>query len=146
MSSVQKNVQVKLQTTIDDQGSKEQSEIKTSGKFYRKGKMDVLTFDEIMDEEIKVKNFITIQEGSVNIKRTGPVSMNQKFDINHRTENVYKHPHGAIHMETFTKRIAYKLKDEASGQLILSYTVKLNGQPDERKHELILSFNEEDSQ
>ncbi|WP_156290210.1 DUF1934 domain-containing protein [Oceanobacillus salinisoli] len=146
MESIQKNVQIKLQTTIDDQGVKEQNEIVETGKFYKRGKMDVIIFDETMDGDFKVKNLITIQNGSVNIKRTGPVSMNQRFDINHRTENVYKHPHGTIHMETFTRRITYKQKSESEGQLSLLYTVRLNGQQDERKHELTLIFKEEDSE
>lgn len=143
MSVVQKDIVVKLQTTIDDQGMKEENEVLCKGTFYKKGTMDVLIFDEMLDEELKVKNLVTIQESSVNIKRTGPVSMNQKFDINRRTEGIYKHPHGSLHMETWTNRIVYKQKGEADGQLILSYRVKLNGHEDERKHELILSFQEE---
>ncbi|RKQ31543.1 DUF1934 domain-containing protein [Oceanobacillus halophilus] len=143
MDSVQKKVNIRLETTINDNGSKEHNTVQETGKFFIKGNRHVLMFEETLDEELKVRNLVTIQDGSVNIKRTGPVSMNQKFDINHITENVYKHPHGTIHMETFTKKMTYKQKSEITeGQLAISYTVKLNGQ-DERKHDLILSYKEE---
>ncbi|MFD1036893.1 DUF1934 domain-containing protein [Virgibacillus byunsanensis] len=141
MKSQQANVQIELKTAIEDDGQLEHSTIKQSGNFYHKNNIDVLTFKEDM-EGLIIRNMITIQKDKVSIKRTGSISMNQQFRVNQLTENVYQHPHGNIHMETFTKDMEY-LPD--NGLLTVNYIVKLNGQ-EERKHQLVLSFTEEVSQ
>ncbi|MFD1852212.1 DUF1934 domain-containing protein [Oceanobacillus bengalensis] len=144
MDSGQMKVAITLQTTIEDNGNKEYNKVQETGTLFRKGKIDVITFEEKTEEQAVIKNFITLQEGKVNIKRTGLVSMNQRFHANQITENVYKHPHGTLHMETFTKKITYHSDTSSNeGKLMIDYTVKLNGQ-DERKHELMLVYIEED--
>lgn len=146
MSLLGKNVFIELHTTIDDDGQMEYNTIKNAGTFYQKGALDVLTFEEVTEDHSKVKNLITIQNDKVSIKRSGNVTMNQQFRANQITENVFKHPHGNINMETNTQSITYKsMNDFDKGKLSISYTVKLNGQ-EERKHELVLTYNEEDAQ
>lgn len=145
MAPMQKNVTVELQTIIDDHGQMEYNKQKQRGKFYQKDHLHVLMFDEKTEDQSIIKNLITIHKQRVTIKRTGPVSMNQHFRLDQATENVYKHPLGVIHMETFTDRLAYKRdKDENGGELIIEYRLKMNGQ-EERKHKLELIFTEEDS-
>jgi len=144
MDPIQKNVTVELRTIIDDHGQMEYNKQKQSGKFYRKNDMNVLTFDEEIEDQATIKNLITIQKDKVSIKRTGLISMNQQFRHKQLTENVYKHPHGTIHMETFTDNIRYKAnRNDTGGKLTMTYRVKLNGQ-EERKHKLELIFSEED--
>ncbi|WP_085994007.1 DUF1934 domain-containing protein [Oceanobacillus senegalensis] len=146
MNAMKKKVNVKLQTVIHDNGQKEYNDVQGAGNLFQKGNKHVLTFEETMDEEIPVKNMITIQANSVHIKRTGVVSMNQRFQTGQLTENVYKHPYGTIHMETYTTKLEHHQKDDRSeGKLSILYTVKMNGQ-DERKHELELRYKEEDSE
>lgn len=146
MSSLAKNVFIELHTTIDDNGQMEYNTIKNAGLFYKKGNLDVLTFEESTEDNAKVKNLITIQEDKVSVKRSGNITMNQQFRPNQTTENVFKHPHGKIKMETSTDTITYQsLTGNEKGRLTISYTVKLNGQ-EERKHELALTYKEEDSQ
>ncbi|MUK89615.1 DUF1934 family protein [Ornithinibacillus sp. L9] len=141
-----RQVMVELRTTIDDNGHKEHNTSKQKGMLHQKQNMDVLTFEEKTEDQQMIKNLITIQQEKVSIKRSGAVSMHQQFHANQTTENVFKHPHGNIHMETFTDNISYHSTDNArSGQLTIDYKVKLNGQA-ERKHELMLTFNEEDTQ
>ncbi|MFD2044386.1 DUF1934 domain-containing protein [Ornithinibacillus salinisoli] len=141
-----RQVMVELITTIDDNGHKEYSKTKQKGTYYQKNNLDVLTFEEQTEDERTIKNMITIQQGKVSIKRSGVVSMHQKFHTKQTTENVFRHPHGNIHMETFTDTIhSQPLGLSNAGRLKIDYTVKLNGQ-DERKHTLELTYDEEDSQ
>ncbi|MBC5635599.1 DUF1934 domain-containing protein [Ornithinibacillus sp. BX22] len=139
-------VTIHLHTVIEDNGLKETSTVKQIGNFYQKNNMDVLAFEEKVEGDHAIKSMITIQPGKVNIKRSGIVSMNQQFRSEKVTENVYNHPHGHIHMETFTKSIDYQaLSGEQAGHLKVEYTVKLNGQ-DERNHTLTLTFNKEEEE
>lgn len=140
-----KKIRVMLKTTIDDGESKEYNKISEIGDLFQSEKRDVLTFIEKTEDNEEIKNFITIQESRVTVKRSGYVTMNQTFQENRITENIYRHPHGAIHMETFTRNIDYRMNsNHTKGQLFIDYTVKLNGQ-DERKHKLELIYAEEDS-
>ncbi|OZU88476.1 hypothetical protein CIL03_12585 [Virgibacillus indicus] len=143
MNPLNKSVTIELRTTIDDNGQMEYNTIKQQGNFYKRNELDVLTYEEKVDGQGAIKNLITIQPDRVSIKRSGNVTMNQKFRSNHTTENVFQHPHGNIHMETFTNSIRYKIADHnVEGELNIFYTVKLNGQ-EERKHELVLTYKED---
>ena len=143
MEAEHKKVRMILRTIITDEGDTEKNELSHHGYFYRNQTFDVIKFDEQLETGGKVRNLITLQKEKVTIKRTGAVSMNQKFQANKITENVYHHPHGTIHMETFTDSIRYqppgKKKD---GCLQISYHVKLNGLKN-RKHDLMLTKKEE---
>ncbi|WP_067728460.1 DUF1934 domain-containing protein [Oceanobacillus damuensis] len=146
MDSFQKNVMIKLRTIINDGGQKEHNEQLLAGSYFRKKDLDVLIFEEKMDDGSVVKNLITIQKNKVSINRSGAVSMNQKFLAGQITENVYHHAHGKLHMETFTKTIGYsKSSESVEGDMTINYTVKLNGQ-DKRKHTLRLTYKEEEVQ
>src|SRR5690625_7120319 len=92
------------------------------------------------EKQAKVKNIVTIQPDKVLIRRSGAVKMKQLFQVGKRSESVFHHPHGRMHMETFTKSIAYHpLDEQKQGKLTINYTVKLNGQ-EAREHflEIIL--------
>jgi len=136
-------VHIKLRIIIEDDGEKEMSMLRHSGVLRRAPHADVLTFEE--DTEAgKVRTMVTIRPGTAIIKRTGAVSMHQKFEAGSITENAYQHPHGMLHMETNTDRLLYESQQTPqSGTLAIDYTVKLNGQA-ERSHELILHYQEED--
>lgn len=141
-----KEVEIMLRTQIVDQAETEKNESMHTGRFHRNEKFDVLQFDEVLEGIGNIRNMVTVQKEKVTIKRSGAVSMHQKFQINHITENIYHHHHGTLHLETFTDSIHYEPLDETGdGQLHMLYHVKLNGQ-DTRKHELMLIFKEEHSQ
>lgn len=146
MDTIQKKVKITLSVKINDQGQLEDNTSTHIGNYYRKGNMDVLTYEENIEDTATINNFITIQADKVSIKRTGVVSMTQKFRTNQITENIYKHPHGSLHMETFTDTITHQQLDEhGGGHVSIFYKVKLNGQ-EERAHKLVLHYKEEDSQ
>lgn len=139
---MEKNVKVELRTIIDDNGQMEYNTLREPGKFYQKGHVDVIMFEENTEEQAVTKNLITIQPGKVSIKRSGVVAMTQQFRVNQATENVYHHPHGTIHMETRTDDMSYQpLSEAAAGHLKLTYAVKLNGE-EARNHQLDLFVEE----
>jgi uncharacterized beta-barrel protein YwiB (DUF1934 family) len=135
---------IHLHTVIEDNGLKETNTGKHIGKYYQKNNRHVIIFEEKTEEHYTIKSFVTIQPEKVNIKRSGAVSMNQQFHIQKRTENVYTHPHGNLHMETFTKSIDFQAPEgQSEGYLKMEYTVKLNGQ-NERNHTLTLKLLKEE--
>src|SRR5699024_7417184 len=113
---MEQDIHIKLQTTIIDNDTTEKSEIKESGKIYKKEHGDMIVYEEKLDNEEQaiVKNIVTIQPDKVLIRRSGAVKMNQLFQEGKRSESVFHHPHGRMHMETFTKSIAYHPLDERS--------------------------------
>ncbi|TFJ93392.1 DUF1934 domain-containing protein [Lentibacillus salicampi] len=138
MEGNSKQVALELKTVIDDNGLKENHTVKETGHLYQKANMDVLTYHETTEDGSVISNMMTIHTGKVSVKRTGAVRMQQTFREQKISENVFQHPHGNIHMETFTEAINYKkLTEEQHGSLRIDYTVRLNGQ-DERSHQLTL--------
>ncbi|MHA6250645.1 YwiB family protein [Oceanobacillus sp. CAU 1775] len=138
-------VSIRLKMKIVDAGETEKNEVKAVGIFQQRNNLAALTYSEEIDGYGEANTFITMQQEKVSIKRTGVVTMQQNFRLNQLTENVYRHPHGNILMETFTDEIHYSPPTKAdAGRLEMNYTVKLNGE-DERKHTLELEFVEEDS-
>lgn len=133
-------VEIELQTIIDDEGQMEYHTVRETGRCFQKGNRTVLTFEEKIENEA-IKNLITIQPERVSIKRSGIVVMNQQFQLKRKTENIFQHPHGNIHMETFTHTIDYDqpAPDKHQGLLQMTYTVQLNGQ-ENREHKLTLRF------
>src|SRR5690554_5572332 len=128
MNVPKKHVNINLKTIINDGLMKEENELSTAGEFLQKGNLDVIKFKEKF-EESEITTLVTIQKEKVSIKRSGVVSMHQQFWLDRLTENVYKHPHGNIHMETFTTNMTYiPFETNRTAKLELVYSVKLNGQ------------------
>lgn len=137
-----KQVMIKLDTSIDDNGNIENNHVKQTGQLFNRNDIDVLIYEEELEEGAIIKNLVTIQAEKVNIKRSGIITMNQQFLVDQITESNYEHPHGTFHMETFTHSITYEsIKTHEQGRLMIDYTVKLNGM-DERKHILELIYKE----
>ncbi|GAA5415879.1 hypothetical protein Pryu01_00911 [Paraliobacillus ryukyuensis] len=142
MNGNQLPVSIRLVTEIRELGEKAVTVIEEPGTFLQKGNIAVLKFIEHREDEETIDSLITISEDKVSIKRTGAVDMHQQFKKKQRTENVYRHAHGTIHMETHTDQITYQeLTSRQDGKLFISYTTKLNGEGN-RRHRLTLQFKE----
>lgn len=136
------HVTIQLRSTIEDLGEEEIHTTKHKGRYFHKDHLDILLFEEDLEGE-KVNNFITIYPDKVNINRSGVISMNQRFEVNRKTETYYQHQHGQFYMETHTQRIDYQsLRMYDIGKLIIAYTVTLNGAV-ERNHVLELTYQKE---
>lgn len=139
-----KNVIIELRSVIDDAGEKELHIVKQSGNYYKRNDIAVITYKEDVEDNGVINNLITITPEKVNINRSGIFSINQQFLLNKKTECLYQHPHGNIHMSIKTKSITHQLlSDNEKGQLVITYKAILNGQI-ERNHHLTLTYYEED--
>ncbi|SDM52067.1 DUF1934 domain-containing protein [Sediminibacillus halophilus] len=133
-------VDIKLTTEIFDLGQKDVTVVEETGSYIRKGNTAVLTFTEHQEQGEDIQALITIQPEKVSVKRTGAVHMHQVFRKKQKTENVYRHEFGTMHMETHTDQILFKaLQEGKHGELFISYTTKMNGEG-KRRHRLTLGF------
>lgn len=137
-----KDIYIELRTVIDDGGEKELSIVKQQGKYYKKNKLEVITYTDQTDIG-EIKNLITIQANKVNLNRSGNVRMNQQFILGKKTECLYKHPYGTFHIEINTSTIMHKaLQEKDEGKVIIEYDAKINGQQ-AREHHLTLTYGGE---
>lgn len=142
MGLEKQDIQLELRTVINDQGEKELSIIKQTGKYYKKDKLEVITYTD-QTEFGEVNNFITIQAEKVNIKRSGKITMNQRFVKGEITECLYRHPYGTFHFEINTASIQHEiLQENNNGKVIINYDAKINGQQT-RHHLLTLIYGGE---
>ncbi|MCT1901223.1 DUF1934 domain-containing protein [Oceanobacillus sojae] len=141
MQQNSEHVDITLETMIFDldSGDQETQEQTFTGEWTKKGDIDVLRYKEVIEEAGIIQNMIMIRPERVSIKRTGAIQMNQQFQLGQKTENIYQHMHGNIHMETFVESITFT-EDTMPRMLEMNYTMKLNGQI-ERKHQLKLQFS-----
>lgn len=145
MSKNKTKVVVQLDTIITDEGEKESYSLTDTGYFFNRKELDVITFSEQTEDHQQIDHFLTIYPDRVNIKRSGAIEINQQFHENQTTECIMKHPHGNIHMETYTQSITYEsLTNNPVGELFILYTVKLNGQT-EREHQLRFTYQKEEA-
>lgn len=135
-------VHIELDTVIRDDQTMDRIKHAFKGTLAKNERMTVITYREHLEDDQHVDTFMTITDEKINVKRTGAVSMNQAFVEQARTECVYTHPHGNMHMETFTTESSHNVT-ENGGKVVLIYEVKLNGQ-DSRQHELELTYQEEE--
>src|SRR5699024_12373515 len=85
-----KQVSIQLNTKIEDQGNVESNHVKQVGQFFKRNNMDVLVYEEELEEGAIIKNLVTIQPDKVNIKRSGTIAMNQQFRVDQITETHYR--------------------------------------------------------
>lgn len=139
MGLIKKDVQIELRTVIDDQGHKEMSIVKQTGKYTATEDREVLVFKE-QTEVGDIRNFITLQDGKFTLKRSGAVSMNQRLIQGQETVCIYRHPYGNILMDAKTIAMSYvRLTDYTPGVMNIEYEVTLNGEQT-RMHHLTLTY------
>lgn len=142
MTHKQKSVNILLKMTIEDEGHIETVTTKHQGRLIQQDQRDVLLFDEELEDGLHISNFFVLQKDYVSIKRSGQISMHQRFSVGKIDETMYEHPHGSIHLETTTHRLTYKTFDHRIGaRLEIDYAVSLNGQQ-KRQHQLVLTYEE----
>lgn len=143
MKLMKKQVAISLRTMIDDEGEKEMSVVKQQGTYYQKDELEVITFTEQHADTGEVRNVISIHPDMVTVKRSGVISMNQKFKEQKKSECLYRHPYGRLHLELYTKKIKTKpmIKGQG-GEVYVEYDAYIDGQSP-RHHYLTLTYVEE---
>lgn len=139
----EKIVEVELRTVIDRDGEKEMSIVKQTGEYMRKNSIEIITFTENREDIGNIRNYITVQEDKVTIKRSGAVSMNQHFEVGKRKESLYRHPYGSLHFDITTRSLEKsRLAGDAPGEVIIIYDAIING-IEEQNHHLTLTYTGE---
>lgn len=127
-------VNVKMTVEIHDRGNKMKTVIEEQGQLIENETTTILKFSEKDENNETIDSFITITKDSVSVKRSGAISMLQKFKQKQITENMYRHPFGTMHMETKTDQIMYeKPTERKQGKLFMSYTTSLDGENPRRQ-------------
>lgn len=142
MNIKRRPVKIQMDTVIRDDDTMDRITNSFKGTVTNNGHFTVITYREELEENHYVDTLMTITDKKVNVKRSGAVSMNQSFIEQAKTECLYVHPHGKMHMETFTIDSSHTTND-LGGKVILTYEVKLNGK-DSRQHELELIYELEE--
>lgn len=141
-----KRVNIELRSVIDDAGEKELHVVKQRGYYYKRDNIEVLTYTEDVEDNGEINNLITITPEKVNINRSGVFSVNQQFLLKRKTECLYQHPHGNIHMSINTKSISHQsINDHEKGELVITYEAILNGQIS-RDHYITLTYCQEEKE
>ncbi len=142
MSLQRTPVRIQMNTIIRDDDTMDRIEHSFKGTVATNDRMTVIIYREQLEDDHYVDTLMTITAEKVNVKRSGAISMNQSFIEQARTECLYTHPHGNMHMETFTTDASHTT-NELGGKVVLTYEVKLNGE-DSRQHELELIYKKEE--
>ncbi|WP_163580454.1 DUF1934 domain-containing protein [Gracilibacillus saliphilus] len=136
-------VSIKMTMEIIELGNKDLTVVEEKGHLLEKDDTTVLKFSETNENNEQTDSLITIQTDKVSVKRSGAVSMLQKFQNKQITENVYRHQFGTMHMETETDQIVYQPPvANQDGKLFISYQTSLNGETP-RRHRLTISLAKE---
>lgn len=139
----EKIIEIELRTVIDRDGDKEMSIVKQTGEYMRKHSIEIIVFTEKREDIGDVRNYITIQENKVTIKRSGAISMNQHFEVGKRSESLYRHPYGALHFDITTKSVEKSpLAGDQAGEVVIVYDATING-IEEQNHHLTLTYKED---
>ncbi|WP_017471066.1 DUF1934 domain-containing protein [Amphibacillus jilinensis] len=136
-------VKITLQTEIVEDNDQQLTCVEANGEWFQSKSQAVIRFIERIEDQPEVNTMITIKSEKITIKRSGAVEMTQQFIRQKKTEHIYRHPYGVIHMETYTEKIDYQpLTPTHKGELVLHYTTKLNQQA-ERQHKVRLTIEED---
>lgn len=143
MQSEKVAVNLTLVTEIIEGKDKQLSEVEANGFLYTHNERSIIMYSNNQEGHGEINNLVTIDLEKVSIKRSGAIDMHQQFKLDQRTENVYRHEFGTLHMETFTDAINFCMPNERKkGQLNMRYRTKINGEG-ERKHRITLMIEEE---
>lgn len=82
---------------------------------------------------------LTLDKGIVTMQRLGPFSTSMVFQQGHRFEGSYQTPYGALAMGVYPTHVRYRVDDQLTGEVNLTYQLDLQGQF-AAMHELRIKF------
>jgi uncharacterized beta-barrel protein YwiB (DUF1934 family) len=134
MNADKRNIKIELCTRIQDQGQKQEHHQQLEGQLYEKETQTYIRYEEDLEGIGKVQNTLKIEGQQAKVIRHGAVSMNHTYQLGETTNGMYHSPHGPLEMETNTTQLQYvPIQGEGSststGKFLLSYDLKMNGQP-----------------
>ena len=82
---------------------------------------------------------LTLDKGIVTMQRQGPFATSMVFQQGRRFEGSYQTPYGALAMGVYPTHVRYRVDDQLTGEVDLTYQLDLQGQF-AAMHELRIKF------
>lgn len=143
MPSSTKDIQISLTTFIQQNNGKEKFKETYKGIYKSSGEIEVLTFMKKDENFGEIDYRIIIRPNQVHLSGSGQLSLQQRFDLDKKTESLYKHPYGNMLMLTETKSINHrKMSNNQKGQIEIIYHLSINNE-ETKEHHLVVSYMEE---
>ena len=124
------NVLIKIKTTqIDHKGEKEDIELFTQGKFYKKNNALYYMYEETELSGMKgTTTTLKIVEQTVSLKRYGKNNSELIFEKGRRFKSIYKTGNGDINMEILTKDVDIKINEANNNvDIHINYDINIAG-------------------
>lgn len=121
-------VQVKLKTTMEQDGQQDEYSFEEEGQFVQLGGKYYLRYKEHQDgQETPVQ--IRLSDDLVNLRRSGLRETNFDFTLERPTKSRYQTEYGIIGMEVTTDKLEIEFDpEEANGKLEVQYRLAANNQ------------------
>jgi uncharacterized beta-barrel protein YwiB (DUF1934 family) len=129
MMSNQHNVNILLSSTIERDGTAEETKLYIQGQFYIKNKSYYLRYTEEIEELGQVDHTIRIKEDEGMILRKGVIDMRQPLKVGDSREGTYKGPFGAMQTLVDTECCDVQWNEgEEEGLLTIRYYLYMQGE------------------
>ena len=125
--------------TREDDDQPESIRLLTTGTFSGQQENWRIDYTETQPDNDAHDVTLTMGKGVVTMQRLGSFSTSMVFEQGHRFEGSYQTPYGALAMGVYPTHVKYKVNDEATGEVNLTYQLDLQGQF-AAMHELRIKF------
>jgi uncharacterized beta-barrel protein YwiB (DUF1934 family) len=124
-----KPIKIKVVTEMGYGAQKETLTQVAEGVYFEKNNATYFLYEELHDENVRVKTTVKVKSDLVTVIRTGAVQMKQHFIKNEETASIYRSVHGPMEMVTKTETIDFRWNEaKAKGKLKLAYLLTMQGE------------------
>ncbi|MBO8172058.1 MAG: DUF1934 domain-containing protein [Bacillaceae bacterium] len=102
------DVQVKLETRINQEGTKQVLNQTCRGEWTEKGNTGYLKYQEPEENMGNTTTMMKIEPDKITLIRRGDVTMRHEYEKGRRTRGTYRSPYGTMLMETDTRELRVK--------------------------------------
>jgi len=129
MNDVEKNVKVKLQSTITPtDGESESYELWLQGSFIQKSDKMYLRYEEVLDGN-SIRTTVRMNNDKALILRSGGVNMRLPFNVQVQENGHYETQFGNLPINTKTNRLIHVHNDQTiQGTFNVNYDLIISGQ------------------
>lgn len=139
-NEARKNVQIKMNTEITQEGEVENFSFDEPGKISCVNKQIYLSFYEHSDDQSILVTLKINEDKTITLTRNATQRLRLIFNQNEIVDNLYRTEYGPIQLQTMTKRLDYQLADDFSnGEVSVDYNL-LSGEQIFGEYKLRLQF------
>lgn len=129
MSNVEKQVKIKLKSTIVPEGGESESyELWLQGSFIQKTDKMYLRYEEVLDGQ-RIRTTVRMNTENALILRSGGVNMRLPLNLDQQENGHYETQYGTLPILTNTKSLTHKNnEDSIKGRFHVTYDLMVGGQ------------------